>query len=65
MKSGTVDTEQGCLWLDGLGDRQGGFGVRKPLHAAPPIKNRWNQAIFERVIGSLVTASHRFKFHQK
>lgn len=65
MKSGTHDSEQGCLWMDGVGERQGGFGIRKPLHAVPPIKNWWNQAIFERVIGSLVTALHHFKIPPK
>lgn len=52
--------------MDGLGVQEGGsFGMRKPLHAAPPIKKRWNQAIFEIVIGSLVTALYCFKFYQK
>lgn len=50
-------------WM--VGENDWVLRMRKPLHAVPPIKNRWKQAIFEKVIGSLVAALHGFEFHQK
>lgn len=44
-------------------EKERSFGMGVPLHAAPRIKNKWNQAIFEIVIGSPVTFLHHFEFH--